>query len=326
MMRVERLDQSDFGQWEELVRICQGHGLHMPGVYLADHDPSTLQLLRFEDQGETVACAIALDLAPGRLGWLRKSGRVLQLPTAPAIADSSAARGVRDALFAYARDLGAERLIMQPGYGTWITGDADLERFRTHSITEFVLDLRRDHEQILAGMHKIHRKNIRRAAKAELELVEDSSVEGLLRLREMQLASSERADARTEGFAVQDEAFFRRVHENVYGGDLGTVLFARSGGEYVAALAWLKVAERVLTVRSGSLPLGYQSRAMYLLHDELIRRALADSIIELNIGGVPSEASQPDHPQSGLYEFKNGFGGQPMQRHALDIPLKEIDR
>ena len=325
MMRVERLDPSDTGQWEERVRLCHGHGLHMPAVYLADHDPSVLQLLSFEEQGRTVACAIALDLAPGRLAWLRKGGRVLQLPTAPAIAEPSAARAVRDALFAHARDLGAGHLVIQPGYGTWITGDADLERFRTHSITEFVLDLRRDHEQILAGMHKIHRKNIRRAAKAGLELVEDSTVEGLLRLREMQLASSERAGSRTEGFAVQDEAFFRRVHENVYGSGLGTVLFARSGDEYVAALAWLKVAERVLTVRSGSLPLGYQSRAMYLLHDELIRRSLADSIVEVNIGGVPSGASQPDHAQSGLYEFKNGFGGQPMQRYALDIPLGEIE-
>lgn len=63
---------------------------------------------------------------------------------------------------------------------------------------------------------------------------------------------------------------------------------------------------------------------MYLLHDELIRRCLDQGIEELNIGGVPSDAAHADHAQSGLFEFKQGFGGQPAQRFALDIPLQEV--
>ena len=140
------------------------------------------------------------------------------------------------------------------------------------------------------------------------------------------MSSSARAGEKTEGFAVRDEEYFRSVHQHVYGPGLGTLLFAWLDGERVAALAWLAAAGRVLTVRSGSLPVGYETRAMYLLHDELIRRAIENSAVELNIGGVPSAAAEPGHSQAGLHEFKKGFGGEPVQRYELDIPLHEVER
>lgn len=324
-MRVRILDGADQAAWSDVVRRCGGHGLHMPGVSLADHPPATLRRLVFEEGGQTRGCALAVFVEPGRLARLRGHRSVLELPTAPAVCAAGDARNVRSALFAYARELGVDRVVISPGYGTWITGDEDLARFRTASIIEFVLDLTRGHDALLAGMHKIHRKNIRRAQRSELEIFEDPSLDGLLRLRSMQMASSQRAEEKAEGFGVRDEDSFRRLHEHVYGPGLGTVLFARLHGEAVAALAWIRAAGRVLTVRSGSLPLGYESRAMYLLHDELIRRSIAESMVELNIGGVPSAACEQGHPQAGLYEFKHGFGGQPMERFALDIPLGEID-
>jgi hypothetical protein len=325
-MQVRTVELADHARWSELVRQCGGHGLHMPGVSLAEHEASSLHCLAFEEAGQVHACAMAVLVEPGRLGRLRGRRSVLQLPTAPAITGAGSARAVRAALFEHARELGAERLVIQPGYGSSIIGDEDLAPYRTASITEFVLDLTQGHEALLAAMHKVHRKNIRRARRSELEIVEDVSVEGLLRLRSMQMASSQRAEEKTEGFGVRDEDYFLRLHEHVYGPGLGTVLFAQLEDEAVAALAWLRAAGRVLTVRSGSLPLGYESRAMYLLHDELIRRSIAESMVELNIGGVPAEAHQAGHSQAGLYEFKQGFGGQPMARFALDIPLGEIDR
>jgi hypothetical protein len=296
----------------------------MPGVSLADHEGSALRRLVFEEDGQIRGCALGVVEASGRLSRLRGRKSVLLLPTAPALSGGDVA-GIRSALFGYARDSRVDRVVIQPGYGTWITTDEDLARFRTAAVTEFVLDLSRGYDALLAGMHKVHRKNIRRAQRSDLEIFEDPSLDGLLCLRSMQLASSQRAEERTEGFGVRDEEYFGRLHEHVYGPGLGTVLFARIGNEPVAALAWLRAAGRVLTVRSGSLPLGYESRAMYLLHDELIRRSIADSMVELNIGGVPSAAREAGHPQTGLYEFKHGFGGQPMERFALDIPLREID-
>lgn len=325
MIHVIQHRAEDVSGWESCIGQCSGHGLLMPGIHLVEHDPSSVLLLRFEDEGRIVGCAVAVDLRPDWRGRLRRREHVLLLPTAPAIADASAASEVRAALFAYARGAGAERLVIRPAFGRWILQDEDLAAWRSGSITEFVIDTTRDYDDVLASMHKVHRKNIRRAARAGLEISVDTSLDGLLRLRTLQQASSDRAEERTEGFEIQDVEVFRRAHEHVYGPGLGTVLFARAGGEDVAALAWIEAAGRIQTVRSGSLPQGYETRAMYLLHDELIRRAQARNVREINIGGVPSEARESAHPQSGLYDFKQGFGGQAELRYSLDIRLEEID-
>lgn len=243
-------------EWEATLRRSGGHALHLPAIYLADHDPAVIHQLEFVEDGVCVGCALALDLKPGRLGRLRGHAHVFQLPTAPAVKDPVHVAGLREALFAHARESGASRLVIQPAWGESILLDEDLAAWRTGSITEFVLDLGAGHEALLAGMHKVHRKNIRRAGRAGIEVVEDSSVEALLRLRELQVSSSERAGSRTEGFAVQEAAFFRKLHEHVYGRGPGSILFAKVAGQDVAALAWVQAAGRAQTVRSGSCPWG----------------------------------------------------------------------
>jgi lipid II:glycine glycyltransferase (peptidoglycan interpeptide bridge formation enzyme) len=255
---------------------------------------------------------------------LRGHKPILFLPTAPAIVSADRSSGVRGALFEFARTGGSDRVQVEPGYGTWLTADESLGSFRTGSITEFIIALNARHEELLSRMHKVHRKNVRRAARNDLEVVEDSSIEGLLVLRHMQLSASDRGGTREQAFAVPSEATFRSLHENVYARGIGHVFVARLGDEPVAALAWLEGSDKILTVRSGSSPEGYDRRAMYLLHDALIRRGLEHGFTEMNIGGVPTAASQPGHDQAGLYEFKAGFGSEPHVRYALDIPVKEI--
>lgn len=72
------------------------------------------------------------------------------------------------------------------------------------------------------------------------------------------------------------------------------------------------------------MPEGYETRAMYYLYTELITRSIEQGMVELNAGGVPADARDADHPQSGLYEFKSGFGGSPVSRHGLNIPLEKV--
>jgi GNAT acetyltransferase-like protein len=249
---------------------------------------------------------------------------VLVLPTGPAIARSELARDVHAALVSFARENGFDRLEIQPRYSPKPAPDDLLAKYAGAGIIEFVLDLAREPEEILMGMHKIHRKNVRRAERSGLTVQADDSLEAMLRLREMQLVASERAEAREHGFRVGDEGWFRRLHAQVYATGPGHVLLARAGNDPVAALAYLKGARRALTVRSGSQPRGYEMRAMYLLHHELIRNLREQGVLELNLGGVPSAATDPAHPQAGLHEFKAGFGGTACLRTGVDVPLREV--
>ena len=310
-------------EWEALVAACGGNPLHLPALHFAEHDPGRLFQLRFRQGSDVVACAAGFGLAR-RVWRFDLRPRVLLLPTAPAIARAELARDVHTALVAFARGRGFGRLVVQPASSPDLAAIDFLAPYASAALVEFVLDLTREPEEIVMGMHKVHRKNVRRARASGLVVQEDSSLDGLLRLREMQLVSSQRAAEREHGFAVRDASWFRRLHEHVYATGVGHVLFARQDGQPVAALAYVSAARRALTVRSGSLPQGYETRAMYLLHDELIRTLHAQGVVELNLGGVPHAATDPTHPQSGLHEFKAGFGGAACIRTGVDVPLRQV--
>jgi lipid II:glycine glycyltransferase (peptidoglycan interpeptide bridge formation enzyme) len=296
----------------------------MPAIYAMDSGLENVHALRFYEADELAACAIGLATRPRRLRRLIGGESSFTLPTAPALASKEHARSVRKALFEYTRSAGFERMHVNAAGSRSMIDDLELAAYRTESILEFEIDLQRDLETISAAMHKTHRKNIRRAAKQDLRVERDESLEGLLRLRDMQLSSSERATRKTEGFGVDERASFERLHDQVYSKGLGRVLFAYQGDEAIAALAWLSAANRAVTVRSGSTAQGYQTRAMYLLYDELIRISHAEKLLQLNAGGVPSGAAESGHSQSGLYDFKLGFGGNMIERFGLDIPMAAI--
>jgi hypothetical protein len=326
MIQVQLADGRDRDAWSKALAECAGGPLHLPGVQRVDHDEDQLQLLRYVRSGELVACGLAIVIEHRRARGLLRGPRSLHLPSAPAIAVPAYAPEVRAALFDHARAQRCERVEVQASGSEWLVGDDDLERFRTETITEFVLDLGAGPDAVESAMHRQHRKNIRRAERAGLVVEQEDSLQGLLELRQMQLVSSERASERSGGFGVRDEQAFERMHRHVYASGDGHVLFARIEDRRVAALAWIETADQAQTVRSGSSPEGYQLRAMYLLYDALIRRCVGTGRRILNAGGVPAAAARPDHGQFGLYEFKSGFGGRPVDRHALDIELAEVRR
>lgn len=308
--------------WTRLVAACHGNPLHLPRVHLGDRAERGLRYLVFRRDGADTACAPAF-LESERSGILSRRRRVLDLPTPPAAADRSPeARGERyRALLDLGRETGYRRLTVGLPWGEDF---GDLARFAPHvtgSILEFVLDLAPEPEAILAGMHKVHRKNIRRAERHGLVVRADVSLEGLLQLRRVQETSARRATERGDGFAVRDPDYFRRVHERIYGAGVGEVLLALEGETCVAALAYLWTGSRALTVRSGSTARGYDTSAMYLLLHTALLRSRERGVTEINLGGVPADAAGEDHPQHGLHEFKKGFGGRACLRTAVSVEL-----
>lgn len=313
------------GEWLQIVRTCGGNPMHVAATHRPEHPAQDLRFLLFKDGDHAVACALGI---PRRRRIMRRvplGANSLVLPTAPAIRDPEGTLAVLDALARYAHQAGYARLLIQPRSSAHLDQHEWFARYGRVALIEFVLDLKRPVDAILAGMHKTHRKNMRRAQSRGVTVEEDTSLDGLLRLRAMQEVSAQRATEKKHGFFVREEAdYFRRAREHVYTGKLGRVLFARRGEEYLAGLAFLSAAGRVVTVRSGSTRAGYESYAMYLLHQELISSLLEQGVEELNLGGVPPGAAEPGHAQSGLYDFKKGFGGSILRRLSVDLPLDGV--
>jgi GNAT acetyltransferase-like protein len=322
-VRVETPRTLSAPEWLERVSRCHGNPLHLVAPHLVENEATAIRLLVFEQEQEVVAVAPAVERRPRRLG-LPLGRPVLTLPTTPALRQAAQAPAVLEALLQEAKRSGYTRLVIQAQSSAHLEAHALCARHATPTLVEFVLDLQRPFETILAGMHKVHRKNMRRAEARGLVIEAEASPASLERLRDMQGVSAQRASEREHGFVVRDAEYFRRAFEHVYAHGPGTVLFARRGGEYLAGLAYLAAAGRALTVRSGSFPAGYETDAMYLLHREMIRSLLAQGVVELNLGGVPVAAAEATHPQHGLFEFKKGFGGREVTRLSLDLPLAAL--
>lgn len=99
--------------------------------------------------------------------------------------------------------------------------------------------------------------------------------------------------------------------------------FARWEGDFVAGLAYLWTKDRAITVRSGATARGYEKYATYFLQHQVLLRLKDSGIKQVNLGGVPHDAMEPQHPQHGLYCFKKGFGGKPSIRTSVDLDVME---
>jgi len=299
--------------WEALVETCGGNPLHLPFAHEVDLSEKDRLHLVFQNDTNVVACAIAYRQ---KAGWRKKD---LYLPAPPAFVSPDMREAVMQSLLDFARRSGFREIHVAPHWGVTFDALPSLSGHAEGVIIEFALDLSPDLETLLAGMHKVHRKNIRRAERNEIAVRQDRSLEALLSLRAMQEVAAERSAERGGGFKVRDRAYFERVQERVYAPGFGELLLAEQHGTPVAALAYLTGARRAITVRSGATPIGYETYAMYLLQYEVIKRAKERGSIELNLGGVTEAAAEEGHPERGLYDFKRGFGGNALRSTGLRV-------
>lgn len=317
-MTVTITDTFSPAPWEAVVSACRGNPLHLPAVHRPAYDAGALRFLVFRDGEETAACALGLATVP-RLARLRRRGAELLLPTPPAALRDTPA--VMESLIDAVRGAGYRRLVVGTSAGRSYLDAPGLAPHVTTRIVEFVLDLRREPEEILSAMHKVHRKNVRRAERAGITVAAEPTLDALLALRSMQEVAAERSRQKGGGFRVQPAAYFEKLHRHVFSPGIGELWVARREGSIVAALAYLGTGETAMTVRSGSTPDGYETRAMYRLQAAVIDRARERGFTKLNLGGVPEAAAEDGHPEHGLYDFKKGFGAQAHLRTGLALDL-----
>ena len=320
MIRMETNPSMNSEEWEHLVLDCGGHPLHLPEVHVADQTGGERVHLLFHNGTQPVGCALAFLSDRGRL---RRKPRRCLLPASVAVrADADVDRtSLYEHILDLARNRGCSELIIQPNWGAHLEEVPLLSTHVDEVLIEFVLDLRPDPGAIEAGMHRVHRKNVRRATRDGVTVEPDTTLDGLLTLRSMQQVSSDRSATKGGGFTVRDRAFFERLHENVYAPGRGELLLARHEGDTVAGLAYVIGAGRAITVRSGSTPEGYALQAMYLLQSCVIQRARERGVLELNLGGVPEAAANEGHPQHGLYDFKRGWGGTESRSAGIRMAI-----
>jgi len=175
---------------------------------------------------------------------------------------------------------------------------------------EFELDIRQPDDALLAGLEYKRRKNLRKAARLGVQIVELQPDEGIALLRRMQAASSERIERRGgPRIGRTGEADHDPVHQLLRHG-AGCLVGATVDGEIVSASLFTRFGPLVYHTLSGHGPKALETQAPTLLIWEMLRRFRDEGAERFNFGGCSADAAREDSPEHGVYVYKKAFGAE----------------
>ncbi len=187
-----------------------------------------------------------------------------------------------------------------------------------------VIDLSRDDDALLSGMKPKWRYNIRLAEKKGVTVASEgpASLEVFYRLY-LETAARDR-------IAIHPESYYRRLlsRESTPGREPVPDIrlwVARREGVALAAIITVFYGQEATYLYGASSDEQRNLMPAYALQWAAIRAARDAGCTSYDLYGIPP-ADEPDHPMSGLYRFKTGFGGQ--IRHyagAWDFALRPIE-
>jgi lipid II:glycine glycyltransferase (peptidoglycan interpeptide bridge formation enzyme) len=193
-----------------------------------------------------------------------------------------------------------------------------------HWQTEFLIDLGRDEEALL-GSYAPGKRKQRKALDSGLAVTTSSAPDDVATLRRLQSASSARARQRDNVYALPDRAYYARICEACVRPGLSHFVFANLAGRPVSVLMYLVNEHRCIVQRGGTTDEGVACDAARYLHYALIQHLKESGCRSVYFGAVPVEATQPDHPEHGLYRFKCGFPAAQVPACRALIRLTHAD-
>jgi hypothetical protein len=251
MIAVEAYNTFDQDEWHKLIVNVGGNNFHLPYVWLVDNIPKNIRYLVLKNHKHIIGACIAL-YHERKFLKLFKSSCTLYLPTFPAISEVGEEdyKHILDGLLHFAAKAGFNFLKIGLRWGADLSHYPKLNKFIDERLIEFTIDLRDDINDIKSSFHKKHRKNIRKASEYNIEIITDNSLEGFMKLKELQKNSSARASTKGNVYDIQNERFYIQAHQHVYKRGLGNVMFVKKDERYVAGLAYLFFNNKAVTVRS----------------------------------------------------------------------------
>lgn len=183
----------------------------------------------------------------------------------------------------------------------------------------FHLSLEGGSEQAVSSrMSKTWRKNIRKAERAGVQ----AQTGELADLEEVLKILAETADR--NHFSAIPRSYVESVLTTLTVGFPGRITLdvARHNGEVLAAEATAQVGRRAQGIFAATSTLRPEVRPSNALYWEIIRRAVADGVEVIDIGGV-QDTFDPHVPTAGLIHFKAGMGADAHEYIGIwDLPLR----
>jgi len=189
-------------------------------------------------------------------------------------------------------------------YSESIPKDGDIIPYLVHE-----LDLRPGEEALFRDFRDSTRRNIRKAVKLGVKIIEDNSSSGLkefCRLNDM--------TRRNHGLPPQPPKFFANLHKNIILAGNGRILLASYEDVVISAAVYLSFNGKVVYKYGASNNSYQQLRANNLLMWEAIKRYAGEGFNSFHFGRTNSE-------HSGLLQFKRGWGAEEKGLQYIKVNL-----
>ena len=179
----------------------------------------------------------------------------------------------------------------------------------------------RSEDDVLRGMNQLWRRNIKKAAKAGVEVTTSAGGEDLKAFHDLYVHTAER-----DHFTPRPLAYFEKMFTALSAEDPGriTLYLARHDGDLVAATIYVRVGGHAWYVYGASSTEKRDVRGSNALQWAMIRDSLAAGCHVYDLRGITPTLSAED-PHVGLIQFKVGTGGQAVRYVGeWDLPLRPI--
>lgn len=179
----------------------------------------------------------------------------------------------------------------------------------------WVLDLGPDEEQLLAGMRKTTRYEIRRAEKSAVSVQLAQNVNDVKNFLALYDATSKRQGfTKHPGITQEWQEFHSRGKADLFLGYHDGRLISGA----LIIYSWQQAIYHHGASVNNKIPVSYA------LQWAAIREAKKRGLKYYNFWGI-APSDRPNHPWSGLTLFKTGFGGRAMSFvHAHDLPVSAL--
>jgi lipid II:glycine glycyltransferase (peptidoglycan interpeptide bridge formation enzyme) len=175
----------------------------------------------------------------------------------------------------------------------------------------------RSEESVLAGMNQLWRRNIKKAAKAGVE-VRLGDVDDLPAFHELYAHTAER-----DHFTPRPLPYFRTMYDALQAEDPDRIrlYLADHEGDLVAATIWIRVGTHSWYSYGASSTEKRDVRGSNAIQWRMISDALAAGATVYDLRGI-TETLASDDPHLGLIQFKVGTGGEAVEYAGeWDLPL-----
>ncbi|MGY0536466.1 lipid II:glycine glycyltransferase FemX [Nocardioides sp. YJ-D4] len=176
-------------------------------------------------------------------------------------------------------------------------------------------------DEVLAGMNQLWRRNIKKAAKAGVEVTTSAGGEDLKAFHDLYVHTAER-----DGFTPRPLAYFEKMFAALAAEDPERIklYLARHDGDLVAATIYVRVGAHAWYVYGASSTEKRDVRGSNACQWAMIRDSLAAGCDVYDLRGITPTLSADD-AHVGLIQFKVGTGGQAVRYVGeWDLPLRPI--